>query len=255
MQKKAEKKDFFMDKAPMPLHENGKLDLARVRNGILLLTFDDGRFESWLPQLELFERYNGRATFFYDKEITAEAAESMKTLRAHGHSVGLHTIGHKDAVDITPQAYFDNFIRPQLEQCRAYGVEDIRFFAYPNNRHSQEFDTFLGQYFSRFRAGTGIRAPKGFRIADFDEPYLAFDRLGAQRVMGGCGIGPFYETTQENLDSALEKAAAQNKVITFFSHAILPEAKTVHMAEETLCAMLQKAAELGMVIAGFNELP
>ena len=244
-----------MNKAHLPLLADGKIDLSRVSNGILLLTFDDARSETWLPQIQRFECWNARATFFFDKEITPEAAEAMKLLRAHGHSVGLHTIGHRDAVDITPQEYFSSVIRPQLEQASALGVDDIKFFAYPNNRHSDEFDAFLSRYFTRFRAGAKIKAPKGFHIADFEEAYLPLDRIREEKVMGGCGIGPFYESTRENLDSALEKAARENKLITFFSHAILPEARTVNMAEETLENMLEKAASLGMVIAGFNELP
>lgn len=244
-----------MKQAPLPLLDNGKLDLAQVKNGILLLTFDDGRFETWLPQLELFEKFNARATFFYDKEITAEAADSMKQLRSCGHSVGLHTINHKDALDITPEVYYAQYILPQVEQAERHDVRDISFFAYPNNRHSEEFDTFLSQYFSRFRAGAKIKAPKGYWIADFEEPYVSLEELTGHKVMGGCGIGPFYETTQENLDAALEKAAFENKAVTFFSHAVLSEAKTVHMAAATLEAMLEKAAGSGMVIAGFNELP
>ena len=244
-----------MKKAPLPLNDDGKIDLSQVKNGILVLTYDDARFESWLPQIGLFSSFNARATFFYSGEITSEAADSMKQLRAAGHSVGLHTINHKDAVDITPEEYYKKYILPQVEQCQKLGVEEISFFAYPNNRHSEEFDTFLSRYFSRFRAGAGVKAPKGFRIADFEEPFIPLEKLCHHRVMGGCGIGPFYESTQENLNSALERAAAENKVLTFFSHAILPEAHGVHMAEETLEAMLAKAADLGMVIAGFKELP
>jgi hypothetical protein len=244
-----------MNKAPLPLSADGKIDLSRVNNGILLLTFDDSRYETWLPQIERFERRNARATFFFDKEIIPEAAEAMKQLRAHGHSVGVHTIGHKDAVNITPQDYFTSVIRPQLEQASALGVDDIEFFAYPNNIHNDEFDAFLSRYFTRFRAGAKIKAPKGFHIADFEEAYLPLDRISSEKVMGGCGIGPFYESTQENLDSALEKAARENKLITFYSHAVLPEARTVNMSEEMLENMLEKAASLGMVIAGFNELP
>ena len=89
------------------------------------------------------------------------------------------------------------------------------FFAYPNNIHNDEFDAFLSRYFTRFRAGAKIKAPKGFHIADFEEAYLPLDRISSEKVMGGCGIGPFYESTQENLDSALEKAARENKLITF----------------------------------------
>ena len=244
-----------MKKACLPLDGKGKIDLSQVKNGILVLTYDDARFESWLPQIGLFSSFNARATFFYSGEITAAAADSMKQLRAAGHSVGLHTTNHKDAVDITPEAYYKEYILPQVEQCKNFGIEEVPFFAYPNNRHSEEFDSFLSRYFSRFRAGAGVKAPKGFRIADFEEPFIPLEKLPGHRVMGGCGIGPFYESTQENLNSALEKAARENKVLTFFSHAILPEAHGVHMAEDTLEAMLAKAADLGMIVAGFNELP
>lgn len=244
-----------MNKAPLPLATDGKLDISQVKHGVLLLTFDDSRYESWLPQLELFDSFNGRATFFYSGSITPEMADSMKQLRGHGHSVGLHTTTHKDAVDITPESYYREFILPQIEACGKYGVEDIEFFAYPNNRHSEEFDTFLSCYFTRFRAGTGIKAPEGYRIADIEKPLIALDRLAARKVMGGWGIGPYYSSTQENLDAALERAARENKAITFFSHAVLPEASGVHMAESMLKATLEKAAGLGMVIAGFNELP
>lgn len=244
-----------MDTTPHTPAEKKKIDLSQVRNGILFLTFDDGRFETWLPQLKLFEKFNAKATFFYDKEITPEAAESMKELRRAGHSVGLHTTTHKDAVDIAPDGYFLQYILPQIRQAEKYGVKDISHFAYPNNRHSAEFDTFLSSYFKRFRAGAKIKAPKGFWIADFDEPYISLEKLSSQKVLGGCGIGPFYESTSENLDAALEKAAAANLAVTFFSHAILPEAKGVHMSEEMAEKILEKASSLGMVIAGFDELP
>ena len=244
-----------MKKAPLPLLENGKLDLSQVSHGILLLTFDDGRFETWLPQMALFEKFNARATFFYDKEITPEAAESMKILRRAGHSVGFHTTTHKDAVDIAPETYYTEYILPQIRKAEESGVKDVCYFAYPNNRHSEEFDSFLSAYFKRFRAGAGIKAPKGFWIADFDEPYTPLEKLQSQKVMGGCGIGPFYESTLENLDAALEKAAVENKAITFFSHAVLSEAKGVHISVGMLEKMLEKASSLGMVIAGFDELP
>lgn len=244
-----------MNKALMPLDANGKLDLTQIKNGVLLLTFDDSHYETWLPMLDLFDRYNARATFFHCREVTAEAAEAMKTLMARGHSVGFHTTTHKNAVDITPEAYFAEFIRPQIEQAARYGVENIPFFAYPNNIHTPEFDEALSAYFTRYRAGIGVKAPKGYWIADYDEAYLALDKIAARKVMGGSGIGPYYDSTQENLDAALERAAKENKLITFFSHAIRPEATGVHMSCETLEKMLIKAAELGMAVVGFNELP
>ena len=234
---------------------NGKLILDEVKRGVVCFTFDDGVYQSWLPQMPLFARYGARATFFYSGEITPEAAESMKVLRGYGHSVGLHTVRHRDAVDVAMNAYFEEQIRPQIDAAAAYGVTDLRYFAYPNNRRSEETDAFLSRYFRRFRAGIGIALPKGFRIAEQDRAYIPYAELPRRRVLGGCGIGPYYESTYENLDAALTRAAEENLFILFFSHGILPEARSVHMSEEMLAHLLEKCSELGLLVAGFDELP
>ena len=38
------------------------------RRGILCLTFDDARYDQWLPMLPEFGRYNAHCTFFFDKK-------------------------------------------------------------------------------------------------------------------------------------------------------------------------------------------
>ena len=233
----------------------GKLELDKVERGIVCFTFDDGAYQTWLPQMKLFERYGARATFFYSKEITAEAAESIKVLQGYGHSVGLHTLGHRDAVEVDMQSYFDEQIRPQLNAAEKYGVENLRYFAYPNNRHTEESDAFLSKYFCRFRAGAGIKEPKGFWIAQQDKAYIPFNEIPGRQILGGCGIGAYYDSTIENLNAALTRAAEENSLIVFFSHAIYPEAPSVHMPTELLEKLLEKCAELGIAVAGFNELP
>ena len=238
----------------MPLR-NGKLVIEEVKHGIVCFTFDDGHYKHWLEHLELFRRFNARGTFFYNREIDAEAADSMKILRQHDHSVGLHTISHRDAVDVDMEEYCRTEILPQINSAARYGVEDLNFFAYPNNRHTPESDTVLSRYFTRFRAGLGIKLPKGFHIADQDRAFMPLEKISSSRVLGGCGIGEFYASTLENLDAALARAAAENKLIVFFSHDIAPDAKSVHMPTEFLTHLLESAATLQMTVAGFNELP
>ena len=239
---------------PGPL-KNGKLDLSAVKRGVASFTFDDGVYKTWLPQMALFARYGARATFFYSGEITPEKAESMKVLRGYGHSVGLHTVRHKDAVDVEMNAYFEEQLRPQIDAAAACGVTDLRYFAYPNNRHSDETDAFLSRYFRRFRAGAGIKLPKGFWIAEQDNAYIPYADLPGRRVMGGCGIGAYYDSTVENLDAALTRAAEENLLIVFFSHGIYPGAKSVDMPTELLEHLLEKCSELGLLVAGFDEIP
>lgn len=42
------------------------IDLAVVRHGLICLTFDDGLYEQWLPQLPLFAEYRANVTFFFN---------------------------------------------------------------------------------------------------------------------------------------------------------------------------------------------
>lgn len=254
----SEELDFTIPAVIPPFNgplKDGKLQLDQVKRGVVSFTFDDGGYQTWLPQMKLFERYGARATFFYSKPVTQEAAESMKVLRGYGHSVGLHTLKHKDAIDVDMQEYFDEQILPQITAAEEFGVGNLRYFAYPNNRHTEESDAFLSKYFVRFRAGAGIREPKGFWIADQDKAYISFDELPGKKILGGCGIGAYYDSTIENLNAALIRAAEENLLIVFFSHSIYSEARHVDMPTELLEKLLEKCAELGMVVAGFDELP
>ena len=232
-----------------------KPESFQPKHGAVCFTFDDAQYRQWIPQIPLFEKYHAKATFFYSGEITKEAAESMLVLRKNGHSVGLHALHHRDCVNIDMQTYFDTELKPQLEAAEKYGVKGIRYFAYPNNRHSPESDQFLSRYFARFRVGAKVGQPKGFWIADQEKAYLSLNEIPRTRSLGGCGIGEYYLSTKENLDAALEKAAKENKLIVFFSHGIAPHAKGVHMPLEMLEHLLKKASELKMEIVSFDQLP
>lgn len=224
-------------------------------SGKLCLTFDDGIYTQWIPVLPLLAQHRAHATFFFSGTVDDAMLDAMKTIQSAGHSIGLHTVSHADAIPFIPErgieAYLAEQILPQLEPCRAAGIR-IGSFAYPNNRHSEETDLLLTPYFRRFRAGISPCPAKGYWIADQDQAYLDTENLPIS--LGGNGIGEYYATTVENLDAALERAAAENKLIVFFSHGISENAQHVHMKTAWLERMLKKANDLGMEIIGFDEL-
>lgn len=232
-----------------------KPETFQPKHGAVCFTFDDSHYQQWVAQIPLFKKYHASATFFYKGEISKESAESMLILRKNGHSIGLHALHHRDCVNIDMQTYFDTQIKPQLEAAERYGVKGIRYFAYPNNRHSLESDRFLNRYFARFRVGAKVGKPKGFWIADQENAYISLEKIPQTKSLGGFGIGEYYLSTKENLDAALEKAARENKLIVFFSHGISPHAAGVHMPQELLEHLLKKARELKMSIVGFDQLP
>lgn len=237
------------------------MDISKIQHGIVCFTFDDARYKEWLPLIPMFEKYNARMTFFFDKEITPEAIDAMNELRKHHHAIGLHTLRHTDAPEVFAErggdAYLQEEILPQLDACRNAGLV-IRNFAYPNNRNTPESDAFLSERcgFTRFRARmTSTPLPKGFWIAEQDCAFYPLDKIAATRTLAGPGIGEYYASTQENLDSALERAASENRLIVFYSHGISMSPGLVDVSTDMLERTLQKACTLKMTIASFDELP
>ena len=229
------------------------------KGGAVCFTFDDSRYTDWLAQRDLFKKYNAHATFFYSGELTGSHVDSMRLLQADGHTVGLHSIYHLNC-DMTDDEGLEEYIRkgvlPQLEICRREGIK-TECFAYPNNIHTAESDKALGKYFRHFRASVSPRPEpvKGYWIADFPQCFHTYEEVAATPALAGPGIGEYYLTKLENLDAALEKAAAEDLLIIFFSHGIHENAPGIHMPTATLKHCLEKISSLNMKCIGYDELP
>ncbi len=222
---------------------------AAPRRGAVCFTFDDYSGPNWVKADAIFKKYDAHATFLVVREITAPKAEVMKTLQAAGHTVGLHTMKHRNANPL-PQGwnieqYIADQVLPQLEACKKYGIK-VRSFAYPNNRRTEQTDQALFKYFDYLRAGWGkSKKPIYTPIAEIPE----------KAVMGGGGIGAYYKSDVNKLKALLNEAHKRDALIVFFSHNIAPKAKSIHMPSELLEALLKHARELNMNIVGFEELP
>ena len=220
-----------------------------VQNGAVCFTFDDFGGEGWLKSDAIFKKYNAHATFFIVGNIDSERIEVMKKLQAAGHTVGLHTVGHANAYPLegmTIEEYFNQQVKPQLDVCRANGIE-VKAFAYPNNRRSEASDAFLYRYFDYLRAGYGT--------PDKSVVYIPVGETGPKMVLRGGGIGDYYKSNLENLTAILDKAAADNMFIVFFSHRIMPGASGIDMPTELLDALLKHASKRKMKIIGAEEIP
>ncbi|MBR0459252.1 MAG: polysaccharide deacetylase family protein [Victivallales bacterium] len=234
------------------------IDFSKIAHGAVCLTFDDGRHQQWLPNLPLFRRYHAHATFFYSAELDESAISSMMVLRQEGHSVGLHTVNHCDASpNLTPQTkeeYFRREIAPQIAAMSNAGLS-ADYFAYPNNRRDDYTESVMAQYFRHCRAGVRPSPPKGSWIADCDPAFLPLEQVAGALTLGGIGIGDYYLSTTENLDGALERTARENRLLTFYSHGISPDAQSVNIKTGMLEHILAKCAELGIAMLSFDELP
>lgn len=216
--------------------------------GAVCFTFDDYSGANWLKADTLFKKYNARVTFFISGRITPEKLEVMKKLQLAGHSIGLHSIHHRNAVPLPEKwdmaKYFDLEVKPQLEICRKAGLT-VRGFAYPNNRRSEETDKELFKHFDYLRAGLGA--------AKKTICYSAKE-IKEKMVLGGGGIGAYYKSDLGHLKKLLKEASDTNTMVVFFSHNIAPGAKSVHMPSELLEQLLKYASELEMKVVGINDI-
>ena len=239
-------------------------NFARIRpvrgRGALVLTFDDPRYDDWIRQIPLFERYGAHATFFPCGHIGTNEVAKLKRLAAAGHSIGIHTEHHRDADRAFSEEGAHMFMRdeinPQLKACTDAGL-GIRYLAYPNNRHTPETDGYLAGAFRRFRAGvkgmTGYHT-NGTSIVTLDRAFFPVADLPKHRVMEGTGVGAYYSTDIDDLCRGIRRAAERDEVLVLFSHDISENPGRVGMRTEWLEKLLATAKDCGVAVKGFDEL-
>lgn len=65
----------------------------------LSLTFDDGPDKKYTGELlDLLKKYNIKATFFVVAKFAEENYELIKRMKEEGHTIGLHSLEHKNAL-------------------------------------------------------------------------------------------------------------------------------------------------------------
>jgi len=242
-----------------------------AHHGVLCLTYDDSCFGDWIRALPLFAKYDAHATFYANGALTNEyAVSSLRKLRAAGHTVGLHTVNHRDVpvpfAGGAAERWFAEEVKPQLAATAQAGIP-VRTFAYPNNRCDPESDLWLATRagFTKFRTGAMHCNYRGEGpVADFatlDQAYTPVERRRAARAMWSFGIAPthgtngLYRTTRENVFGALRRASARNEIVSFFSHSIKPgNTNWIGTETEFLEEILAEAKRLRMKIVGFDEL-
>ena len=218
------------------------------KSGVVCFTFDDFDPDGWIKADQIFRKYNAHGTFFFSGKIDQQRLDVMKKLQDSGHSIGLHTVRHRDAFPLAEgdsiEKYFEREVLPQLEICRQNDIR-IRSFAYPNNRHTPETDAFMYKYFDYLRAGYG---------AEKKIIYIPRNEISQKMVLPGGGIGKYYNSKLENLTAILDNAAKNDQLTVFFSHRIEPDAEHVHISPELLEALLAHARKLNMQIVGAEEI-
>jgi peptidoglycan/xylan/chitin deacetylase (PgdA/CDA1 family) len=120
-----------------------------LRNGEVLLTFDDGPWPGNTPAvLKALADHCVRATFFPIGKHATYHPEILRQVAAAGHSIGGHTWSHKD---LSRKPYTDlELAKEEIEKGlsavrMALGAPGAPFFRFPALKHPPQLVTYLGQ--------------------------------------------------------------------------------------------------------------
>ena len=259
--------DLFVTGNAVPQVTDCSPDRGRPK-GVLVLSFDDRNFDDWERAIPLFDRYGAHATFFVSGEIDNAVVRTMKKLRAHGHSIGLHGLRHADAdreiAAKGAERYYEDEISRQKRTCDVSYVP-VCSFGYPNGRRTEETDKlFFDRGFERVRCsvpGATPYDPEGVKqagrkpLVSNEALYSPAKDLPGIRLIRTITVGEAYHTDIGEVLACLKRAAAHKEVFAITSHGISPDAKGIHMKTEWLEAILKLAKELDLRVLGFDELP
>ena len=229
-------------------------------SGCLLLRFDDRNFDGWEEALPLFARYDAHATFFVHGEIDARAVSTLRKLKAAGHSLGAHGVGHLKAVDalrkMGERAYFESEIRPQLVAAEKAGVP-FRHFGYPCSQRDAASDALLLSRFDRIVGGGFRPEAKAGRIDRCDDLFVPAAETAGRRVWIGTSIGACAPTVTGELARVVRRLAERNEAALLYAHNIVSDG--THAANDVSFAelefLLKAARAAGVCVCGLDELP
>ncbi len=266
---KKRNRDFLETRGPV-----GKVEtvdctpLPLAARGVLLLSFDDKNFAGWEAAAPIFAKYGAHATFFVSGDLPQEAVRSLKHLSEKGHSIGLHGLNHLNADAAVAERgaaqYFAEDVWPQIDRARKCYVP-FESFAYPNCRRSDETDAlFREKGFEHVRGGVKGATPydpDGVKQADRkplvtnDAVFFPASDLPNRFRIDTIIVGEAYHTDIDEICACIRRAAERKEVLSVTSHDIAPDAKHIHMKTEWLEKILATAAECGLAVIGFDELP
>lgn len=100
-------------------------------SGTIYLTFDDGPSDRTLDILEILDRYDIKATFFFSGGNGEKEQDIMRQVAEAGHAVGVHSISHDyEKVYANVESYLDDFYETYMSIYNATGIKP-QIFRFP----------------------------------------------------------------------------------------------------------------------------
>ena len=227
---------------------------AEALTGGICFSFDDAYIESWASDRarDLFNQYNAKVTFSisFFNILSQDNIDRLRILKSDGHEIASHSLQHLDMDGLLteggygPESEIERYIQeeidPTIELMSAAGLPPVTFAAPFNADNTPYINALLERKFSFVRGGAWVG--EGADITTIEEGYYTCsDRVNHRRhVHGFAG-----SESIENLNAAMDHAAATNSVVLIFDHEFSDDTN-YGISWDKLEAILKMAHEKGL---------
>lgn len=207
---------------------------SQTTKGYVTFTFDDAYVDSWYNHLDLFDKYNVKATFFIVRPhlLTDEQKTMLQEIRNRGHEIGCHTLEHKNALDYinndSLNIYVETQIKPAMAKLKELGY-NTETFAYPFGASNAQTDSVMNKHFKLIRKATYNKNQT--TLDSINEIY--YTRRNNTNL-DAMGIDRIYNINLDNLERGLIRAYQNNEALLLHAHKITNEDGTYVISEEYL---------------------
>lgn len=128
----------FLDSKPYKiLQEYGGMAMGNKDSKKIYLTFDSGYEAGYTEKiLETLDKTNVKATFFITAHYLNTAEDLVKKMLEAGHTVGNHTVNHKDITALTDEELKKEVMNLHIAVCEKTGYE-MKYFRAPKGEFSE----------------------------------------------------------------------------------------------------------------------
>ncbi len=188
----------------------------------LCLTFDDCFIEEWFSALNMFAKFQAKATFFvsYFHLLDEIHINMLKEIQSKGHEIGYHSLSHPKAKEFlsqyTIQEYLDHEISPGLELMNSAGFTP-KSFAFPYNQSTEELESQLLDQFDILRL-------RSHKLVDAMHP-----RYGNKILYGKCidlnvdNIPDIKRLSADDIVDDFRLAYTNSQILVTYAHSISNE--------------------------------
>lgn len=109
----------------------------------IALTFDDGPSEVSQKIIEILNRFDAKATFFWVGERIKDKEHLIQIAKESGHLIANHSWNHANGYSFSNQFLWESQVQKTLQEFSKYGINDTIFYRPPFGAITQEQIHFL----------------------------------------------------------------------------------------------------------------